>query len=103
MGHMISGSGGGSAQPVMGRVANGRKVEPGDVLVTKMTDPSMLADIQRAVAIVTDEGGAFCHAAIICNQMGIPFVVGTRVATAELHDGMFVSVDPVKGTVEVIS
>ena len=103
MGNMISGKGGGSAQTVMGRVALGRKVEPGDVLVTRMTDPAMLADMQRAAAVVTDEGGAFCHAALICNQMGIPFVVGTKVATTELKDGQFVQVNPVAGTVEVIA
>ena len=102
MGNIISGKGGGSAQPVMGRVAMGRKVEPGDVLVAKMTDPAMFADMQRAIAVVTDEGGAFCHAAIVCNQMGTPFVVGTKVATTTLKDGMFVKVDPAKGTVEVL-
>lgn len=102
MGVTLRGQKGGPATVVMGRVALGRPAEAGDVLVTKMTDPSMLDQMMRSAAVVTDEGGAFCHAAIICNQMGIPFVVGTREATSALTDGQFVSVDTTKGVVEVV-
>lgn len=102
MATILQGKGGGSVQTVMGRVAKNRPTLAGEILVTRMTDPAMLADMQRAAAVVTDEGGAFCHAAIICNQMGIPFVVGTKVATSMLEDGVFVSVDPNTGTVEIV-
>ncbi len=102
MGVRLTGQGGGSVSPVMGRVALGRKPDAGDVLVMKMTDPSSLGDMMKSVAVVTDEGGAFCHAAIICNQLGLPFVVGTREATTLLVDGQFVSVDPNTGIVEVM-
>lgn len=98
----IKGKGGGGGAVVMGRVANGRVAEPGDVLVAQMTDPSMLKQIMTATAVVTDQGGPFCHAALVCNEMGIPFVVGTQIATKELADGVYVSVDPVNGTVELV-
>lgn len=102
MGQMIHGKGSGSGAVVMGRVALGRPAEPGDVLVAKMTDPSLLDQMLRSVAVVTDEGGLFCHAALICQDLGLPFVVGTKEATTVLVDGQFVSVDPVAGTVEVM-
>src|SRR5688572_7887058 len=93
----LQGQGGGSQASVIGRVALGRPAEAGDVLVMKMTDPSALEQMMRSIAVVTDEGGAFCHAAIICNQLGLPFVVGTKTATSTLLDGQFVSVDPLTG------
>ncbi|MFH1248774.1 MAG: phosphoenolpyruvate synthase [archaeon] len=75
------------------------KVEDGDVLVTKMTNPDMVMTMQKACAIVTDEGGATAHAAIVSREMGIPCVVGTKKATTLLKDGQIVTVDGFKGKV----
>jgi pyruvate, water dikinase len=63
------------------------KVEPGDVLVTDMTDPDWEPIMKRAAAIVTNRGGRTCHAAIIAREMGIPAVVGCGNATETLPDG----------------
>lgn len=92
----------GSGQVVQGRVSLNRITNPGDVLVCQMTDPSMLDQLMLAGAVVTDEGGALCHAAIVCTDMGLPFVVGTQLATRTLKDGDIVEVNPVAGTVTVL-
>jgi len=75
------------------------KVKEGDVLVTTMTNPDMVPAMKRAAAIVTDEGGRTCHAAIVSRELGIPAVVGTKEATKVLKDGMLVTVDGTRGVV----
>ncbi len=75
------------------------KVEEGDVLVTTMTTPDMVPAMRKASAIVTDEGGLTCHAAIVSRELGVPAVVGTEKATKVLKDGMVVTVDGEKGIV----
>ena len=74
-------------------------VKDGDVLVTGMTMPDMVPAMSRAAAIVTDEGGMTCHAAIISRELGTPCVVGTGNATSILSDGMMITVDGTTGTV----
>ena len=74
-------------------------IKDGDVLVTKMTMPDMVPAMSRSVAIVTDEGGMTCHAAIISRELGTPCVVGTATATADLKDGEIITVDGSTGTV----
>jgi pyruvate,water dikinase len=68
------------------------KVQPGDVLVTDMTDPNWEPVMKRASAIVTNRGGRTCHAAIIARELGIPAVVGCGNATERLKDGALVTV-----------
>ena len=68
------------------------QVQPGDVLVTDMTDPNWEPVMKRASAIVTNRGGRTCHAAIIARELGIPAVVGCGNATSRLKDGMLVTV-----------
>ncbi len=75
------------------------KIKEGDVLVTTMTNPDMVPAMKRASAIVTDEGGMTCHAAIVSRELGIPCVVGTGEATKVLSDGMEVTVDGTRGVV----
>ncbi len=75
------------------------KMEKGDVLVTRMTDPDWVPYMKLASAIVTDEGGVTAHAAIVARELGIPAVVGTGEATKKLGDGMVVTVDGSKGVV----
>ncbi|MDO9316459.1 MAG: phosphoenolpyruvate synthase [Burkholderiaceae bacterium] len=67
-------------------------VQPGDVLVTDMTDPNWEPVMKRASAIVTNRGGRTCHAAIIARELGVPAVVGCGDATDVLKDGALVTV-----------
>ncbi|MGA1326285.1 MAG: phosphoenolpyruvate synthase, partial [Rubrivivax sp.] len=67
-------------------------VQPGDVLVTDMTDPNWEPVMKRASAIVTNRGGRTCHAAIIARELGIPAVVGCGDATERVQDGALVTV-----------
>ena len=73
------------------------KVQPGDVLVTDMTDPNWEPVMKRASAIVTNRGGRTCHAAIIARELGIPAVVGCGDATHILKDGALVTVSCAEG------
>ncbi|MBI2744065.1 MAG: phosphoenolpyruvate synthase [Burkholderiales bacterium] len=73
------------------------KVQPGDVLVTDMTDPNWEPVMKRASAIVTNRGGRTCHAAIIARELGIPAVVGCGDATEKLKDGTLVTVSCSEG------
>ncbi len=73
------------------------KVQPGDVLVTDMTDPNWEPVMKRASAIVTNRGGRTCHAAIIARELGIPAVVGCGHATELLKDGLLVTVSCAEG------
>ncbi len=73
------------------------RVQPGDVLVTDMTDPDWEPVMKRASAIVTNRGGRTCHAAIIARELGIPAVVGTGDATDKLKDGAEVTVSCADG------
>ena len=68
------------------------QVQPGDVLVTDMTDPNWEPVMKRASAIVTNRGGRTCHAAIIARELGIPAVVGCGDATEKLASGALVTV-----------
>ncbi|MCU7371442.1 phosphoenolpyruvate synthase [Paucibacter sp. O1-1] len=73
-------------------IADMGRVQPGDVLVTDMTDPNWEPVMKRASAIVTNRGGRTCHAAIIARELGIPAVVGCGDATEKLKDGQLVTV-----------
>lgn len=73
------------------------RLQPGDVLVTDMTDPDWEPIMKRASAIVTNRGGRTCHAAIIAREMGIPAVVGCGDATAKVQEGDEVTVSCAEG------
>lgn len=73
------------------------KVQPGDVLVTDMTDPNWEPVMKRAAAIITNRGGRTCHAAIIARELGIPAVVGCEDATDRLSEGVLVTVSCAEG------
>lgn len=78
------------------------KVEEGDILVTSMTRPEYLTAMRRAAAFITDEGGVTCHAAIVAREMGKPCIIGTKIATRVLKDGMTVEVDASRGVVKIL-
>jgi pyruvate,water dikinase len=75
------------------------RLKPGEILITTMTTPDMVPAMAQAAAIVTDEGGITCHAAIVSRELGVPCVVGTRTATKMIPDGETVSVDGKSGAV----
>ena len=82
---------------VVGDISDMDQVQPGDVLVTDMTDPNWEPVMKRASAIVTNRGGRTCHAAIIARELGIPAVVGCGNATDLLKAGQQVTVSCAEG------
>lgn len=93
IGHRI---GAGSVK-VIHDISEMNRIEPGDVLVTDMTDPDWEPIMKKASAIVTNRGGRTCHAAIIARELGIPAVVGCGDATDHLKDGQKVTVSCAEG------
>lgn len=79
------------------------KFNEGDILVAKITDPSMVMMMAKSAAIVTDIGSMTSHPSIVSREMGIPCVVAAKNATGRLKDDMLVEVDGVAGTVRVLS
>lgn len=82
---------------VIPNVAQIRQFQKGEVLVTKMTDPDWVSIFPLASAIITDEGGKTCHAAIVSRELGVPCIVGTKNATKVLKTGETVTVDCTQG------
>ncbi|MFA5154888.1 MAG: PEP-utilizing enzyme [Patescibacteria group bacterium] len=78
------------------------KMNKGDILVSYATTPDLVPAIKKAAAIVTDAGGITCHAAIISRELGVPCVVGTKIATKVLHDGDIIDVNATHGKVDII-
>lgn len=78
------------------------KVKKGDILVAPMTSPWHIPAIKKASAIITDEGGITCHAAIISRELNKPCIIGTKVATQVLKDLDLVTVDANKGVVKIL-
>ena len=76
-----------------------KKIEKGDILVTTMTNPDMVPAMQKAGAIITNEGGMTCHAAIVSREMGTPCIVGTEHATEVLKEGEIITVHASRGIV----
>jgi pyruvate, water dikinase len=74
-------------------------VREGDILVTKMTNPDMVPAMRKVAAIITDEGGMTCHAAIVSRELGTPAIVGTKTATHVLKNGQLITVDGEMGLV----
>ena len=78
------------------------KFKKGDILVAPMTRPEYVPLMRKAAAIVTDEGGISCHAAVVSRELGVPCIIGTQVATKILKDGDKVEVDADNGRVRKI-
>lgn len=74
----------------------------GEILVTGMTRPEYVPLMKKAAAIVTDEGGITCHAAIVSRELKKPCIIGTKIATQVLNDGDLVEVDAERGVVRVL-
>jgi phosphohistidine swiveling domain-containing protein len=78
------------------------KLNDGEILVTTMTLPEMTPAINKSAAVITDEGGILCHAAIIAREMKKPCIIGTKFATKVLRDGDLVEVDGENGIVRIL-
>ncbi|MBI4453969.1 hypothetical protein HY636_04975 [Candidatus Woesearchaeota archaeon] len=78
------------------------EMEKGDILVTGNTRPDMMLALEKASAVVTDEGGICSHAAIVSRELGIPCIIGTVRATKLFKDGDIIEVDANNGIVKLI-
>ena len=74
----------------------------GEILVAGMTRPEYIPLMKKAKAIITDEGGLTCHAAVVSRELGVPCIIGTQVATKKLKDGAIVELDLEEGRIRVI-
>ena len=79
------------------------KFNDGEILVAPMTRPEFAPLMRKSLAIVTDEGGVTCHAAIVSRELGIPCIIGTQIATKVLRDGDLVEVDASSGVIKKIN
>ncbi|MBP3459376.1 MAG: hypothetical protein J6K58_09210 [Lachnospiraceae bacterium] len=79
------------------------KMEQGDILVASMTVPKFLPIMKKASAMVTDEGGVLCHAAIVARELEIPTIIGTKWATSVLDDGDLIEVDANNARVKILT
>jgi len=84
------------------RAEDMNKMNQGDILVSIATDPDIVPAMKKAGAIVTEQGGVTSHAAIVSRELGIPCVIGTKIATQVLKDGDMVEVDANKGIIKLI-
>ncbi|PIT86217.1 MAG: hypothetical protein COU33_04405 [Candidatus Magasanikbacteria bacterium CG10_big_fil_rev_8_21_14_0_10_43_6] len=84
------------------RAEDMEKMNEGDILVSIATDPDIVPAMKKAAAIITEQGGVTSHAAIVSREMGIPCVIGTKIATKVLKDGDMVEVDANKGIIKKI-
>lgn len=92
----------GRARVVLAADAEGQTIEDGEVLVSIQSSPALMPLLRRCGAIVTDDGGVACHAAIICRELRKPTLIGTGSATSLIHTGDLVEVDTYAGVVRVI-
>ncbi len=92
----------GLAKIIFNPSTEGKYFKINEILVTSMTTPEFVPLMKRAKAIITDEGGLLCHAAIIAREMEKPCIIGTKIATQVLKDGDLVEVDAEKGIVNIL-
>lgn len=79
------------------------KMKEGDILISRATMPDLLPGMKKASAIITDDGGITCHAAIVSRELKIPCIVGTKVATKILKNGDRVEIDASQGIIKIIT
>ncbi len=74
-------------------------INPHDIIVTDMTDPTWVPAMKQAAGLITNKGGRTCHAAIVCRELGIPVIIGTEHATKVIQDGQKITLDSSSGSV----
>ena len=92
--------------PDKGRILTRNIVGPvkeKDILITPMTTTDYTPILDKIAGLVTDEGGISCHAAIVSRELGIPCIIGTRIATKAFKNGDIVEVDADKGIVRKVN
>ena len=77
-------------------------MQQGDIIVPSMTRPEFVPAMKKAAGIITDEGGITSHAAIVSRELGIPCIIGTKIATKVLKDGDLVELKGTHGLIVVI-
>lgn len=92
----------GRARVVLAPDAEGQAIADGEVLVSIQSSPALMPLLRRCGAIVTDDGGVACHAAIICRELRKPTVIGTGAATSRIRTGDLVEVDAYAGRVRIL-
>ena len=92
----------GRARVVLASVPEGYRLEDGEVLVSIQSNPNLMPLLRHAGAIVTDDGGVACHAAIICRELKIPTLIGTGRATSTIRDGDLIEVDATSQVVRIL-
>ena len=92
----------GRARVILAPDAVGQTIEEGEVLVSIQSSPALMPLLQRCGAIVTDDGGLACHAAIICRELRKPTLIGTRSATSVIKTGDLVEVDALAQVVRIL-
>ena len=80
----------------------GLSFKDGDILVAPETAPDYVPAMKKAAAVVTEVGGITSHAAIVSRELGIPCIIGTKIATKVLKDGMEVEVNTETGIIKVL-
>ncbi|PIP75995.1 hypothetical protein COW86_00610 [Candidatus Kuenenbacteria bacterium CG22_combo_CG10-13_8_21_14_all_39_9] len=80
---------------------NRENFQSGTILVTSMTRPEFMPLMRRAKAVVTDEGGLTCHAAIVSRELGIPCIISTKNATKILKNGDQIEMDLSTGLIQI--
>lgn len=92
----------GTARIILGQ-EDFKKFNDGEILITGMTRPEFVPLMKKAAAIVTNEGGITCHAAIVSRELGKPCIIGTQKATQLIKDGDLIEVRANHGTVRILS
>ncbi len=87
---------------IVNTIEDMQKCSPGCIVVSINTSPSIMPVLKQCAAIITDEGGITCHAAIVSRELGKPCIIGTKIATKVLKDGDKVEVDAEKGIVRIL-
>lgn len=86
---------------VVRTLSEASKLQKGDIMVCELTMPPWTPLFSTVSALVADTGGVLCHCAIVSREYGLPAVVGTRIGTAVIKDGMQLTVDGSKGIVRI--
>ena len=85
---------------IINKIQERAKMHEGNILVSHMTNPSIVPAMKKAAAIITEQGGVTSHAAIVSRELNIPCIIGTKIATRVLKDGDEVEVDANNGIIK---
>jgi len=92
----------GRARVVLTLDAKDQTIDASEVLVSIQSNPALLPLLNRCGAIVTDDGGIACHAAILARELRKPTLIGTREATSRIRTGDLIEVDTYAQVVRIL-